>query len=548
MTADVEPDSPPLEPAERRRRVLLLASVFMAGACGLIYELGVGALSSYLMGDSVTQYSLVIGSFLAAMGIGSWFTQWFRSALLTAFLQIQLLVGVVGGFSALFLFWAFAHVENLTPVTLACTSLIGLLVGMEIPLMLRILRGEDALRVTAAQVLSADYLGALAASVAFPFLMLPLLGLVRSSLACGVLNLAVASLGTALFWSEIERPRRLLLWNFVAWGLLAVGLVTADRATYWIEDKLYQDDIILAETTPYPRIVVTRWRDDYRLHLNGHLQFSSQDEYRYHEALVLPALGAAWASGPRPRGLRVLILGGGDGLAIQDVLAAENPRLGQTIEHVDLVDIDPRVVELFREIPALAELNGRSLHDQRVTVHSVDAMNYLRDYRGEPYDVVLMDLPDPSTVETNKLYTDTFFALALRLLTPRGVLTTQASSPFYARRAFWCVVQTLEAAVKRRATALGADASSDDPAGMLVVPYHVYVPSFGDWGFVMLGPRESLLGDLRLPWGGRFLTDQVFAESRVFAPDSDAIATEVNTLDQPVLSRGHADDWSKWGE
>ena len=181
MADPFETPSPDPAAAERRRRMLLLASVFMVGACGLVYELAVGALSSYLMGDSVTQYSLVIGSFLAAMGLGSWFTQWFRSGLLTAFIQIQLLVGVVGGFSALLLFLGLADVEDIRPVTLGCTSLIGMLVGMEIPLMLRILEGEDALRVTAAQVLSADYLGALAASVAFPFLMLPLLGLVRSA-------------------------------------------------------------------------------------------------------------------------------------------------------------------------------------------------------------------------------------------------------------------------------------------------------------------------------------------------------------------------------
>jgi len=526
-------DSPPA--ADRRRRVLLLASVFLVGACGLVYELGLGAVASYLMGNSVTQYSLVIGAFLASMGLGSWLTQWVRHRLLGVFLRIQLVVGVAGGFSALAMFAAFAHAESITAVTLACTALVGTLVGMEIPLMFRILHHESALRVTAAQVLSLDYLGALAASAAFPFLLLPLLGLTRASLACGALNLLVGSLGTALFWNELEERRRLLGWNVVAWGLLGLGLSLAQSATTWLEDRLYQDEIILAETTPYQRIVVTRWRDDYRLHLDGHLQFSSKDEYRYHEALVLPALGAALGDAGNRQPLRVLVLGGGDGMAARELLAS--PRVG----HLDLVDIDPRIVELFRDNPTLRRLNGGALSDPRVEVHFQDAMVYLRRSDASRHDVVIMDLPDPASVETNKLYAKTFFSLALRRLTDRGVLVTQASSPFYARRAYWCVVRTLQAAVDRR--------PAGGPRGPLtLVPYHVYVPSFGDWGFVMAGPRGLCGDDLRLPRQGRYLTDSVFAQARVFPPDSERAPTEINRLDNPVLLRYHAADWSRWGE
>lgn len=532
---DPAPPDPPEPPAAdaRSRRLLLLASVFLVGACGLLYELAAGAVASYLMGDSVTQYSLVIGTFLAAMGLGSWLTQFVRTALLAAFLRVQLAVGVVGGFSALAMFAAFGYSDEITLVVLGCTAAVGTLVGMEIPLMVRLLRRE--LRISIAQVLTADYLGALAASVAFPFLVLPLLGLVRSSLACGALNAAIGTLGTALFWDELRERKRLAVWNAVAWGALIAGLSIAGQATTWLEDRLYQDEIVFAETTPYNRIVVTRWRDDYRLHLNGHLQFSSKDEYRYHEALVLPAVGAALRTG-RNEPLSVLILGGGDGLAIRQMRSMPG------IARIDLVDIDRRVVELFRDHETFRQLNDGALSDPRVTAHFEDAMVFLRE-TDRNYDVILMDLPDPSTVETNKLYTVAFFGLALRRLTARGVLVTQASSPFYAREAFWCVVNTVETAA--RALPGPGRAANGTRA---IVPYHVYVPSFGDWGFVMALPALPAGESFPLPRQGRYLTRDVFARARVFPPDEARVPTQANRLDAPVLVRYHASGWSRWNE
>lgn len=534
MSSSQSADSPDTAPAgSRSRRLLLLFSVFVVGACGLIYELAAGAVASYLMGDSVTQYSLVIGTFLAAMGLGSWLTQWMREKLLGTFLLIQLIVGVVGGFSALLVFAAFAHLEQVTFVVVGCTVAVGTLVGMEIPLILRLLRSEGSLRVTVAQVLSADYVGALVAAVAFPFLVLPLLGLVRAPIVFGMLNVLIGSLGTALFWEELPQRYSLLVYNGVAWMLLLLGLVASNQATTWLEDRLYQDEIILAETTPYQRIVVTRWRDDIRLHLNGHLQFSSADEYRYHEPLVLPAVSAAIQLRERDsQPLRILLLGGGDGLVARQALPVKE--VGQ----IDLVDIDQRVVEIFRDIPLLSQLNRGALADARVTPHFADAFIFLRD-TPQKYDVIIMDLPDPSSLQTNKLYTTTFFGLALRRLTGRGVLVTQASSPFYARRTFWCIAHTMSAALERM------------PAGApsrRLIPYHAYVPSFGEWGFVMIVPAALSADQFTLVREGRFLTPTVFEQCQNFPPDSAEVPTEINQLDNPVLVRYHAADWSRWGE
>ncbi|REJ82807.1 MAG: polyamine aminopropyltransferase [Planctomycetota bacterium] len=516
-------------------RLLILFSVFVIGACGLMYELIAGAVASYLLGDSVTMYSLVIGVFLAAMGFGSFLTQWIRSDLLGAFLRIQLAVGVVGGFSGLATFAAFAHTDEIMPVVLGLCGVVGALVGMEIPLVIRLMKEGAVLRVNVAQVLSVDYLGALAASTAFPFLVLPLLGLTRAALLIGMFNILIASFGIAMFWRDLPGRRALCGWTLVCGMLLIGGFAAAGRATTWLEDRLYQDEVILAETTPYQRIVITRWQDDIRLFLNGHLQFSAADEYRYHEALVVPGVTAASRATRAP--LRVLLLGGGDGLAVRELLRHAE------VEQIDLVDNDRRDVELFRDNPLLRELNGGSLTDPRVACHYEDAFVFLRNLRAARYDLIVMDLPDPSGVETSKLYSRTFFGLALRKLTPRGVLVTQASSPFYAREAYWCVVRTIESAVGELPPSKSAESKP-----FSIIPYHSQVPSFGDWGFVMAAAKRPAAEHWPPPEKTRYLTYSVFERALVFAPDSRKVETEINELDDPVLVRYHNAGWSRWNQ
>ncbi len=519
-------DGPP-----RAHRALLLISMFIIGACGLLYELVAGAIASYLLGDSVTQYSLVIGVFLAAMGFGAFLTQWVRSELLAVFLKIQIAVGLVGGFSGLAMFWAFAHSDMIVLVVLGICATVGTLVGMEIPLVVRILKRDVSLRVNVAQVMTFDYLGALGASVAFPFLVLPLLGPARAALVFGMLNVLIASVGTAFFARELPRPRRLWAWNLGAWIALMIGLALCGRTTAWIEDRLYQDEIVFAETTPYQRIVITRWQNDIRLHLNGHLQFSSADEYRYHESLMRPALAAAVANTRAP--LRVLILGGGDGLAARQAFGAA------PIERIDLVDIDRRVVELFRDREMLSALNDGSLSRPELHTHFEDAMVFLQGSPPGAYDVIVMDLPDPSDVGIARLYSSTFYGLALRRLAPGGVLVTQATSPFYAREAYWCVANTIQEAIS----------GLPDPGEMCTVPYHAYVPSFGDWGFVMATsvPIDAATLD-QLGSEPLFMTGEVFDQARAFGPDAAVIQTEVNRLDHPVIARYHRQGWARWNE
>ncbi len=528
--AKTSADSGPAESDadSRFRRIVLLASVFVVGACGLLYELVAGAAASYLMGNTVTQYSLVIGVFLASMGIGAFFTQWIRVRLLDYFLLIQLVIAILGGFSSLVLFATFAFFADITAFVIAITGCCGALAGMEIPLVLRILKqSTSSLRVSVAQVLTLDYIGALAASIAFPLVLIPLLGLVHAALATGAFNAAVGLFGTFAFWNEITNKTVLLAFHVITWCCLLIGWIWAGQAMTLLENRLYPDEIVFAESTAYQRIIVTRRSEnnDIRLHLDGHLQFSSIDEYRYHETLVQPALSLCEA----PR--KILILGGGDGLAIRQVLRFDS------VESIELVDIDPRVVEIFRQQEMLSRLNEGCLDHQKVSVIHEDAFSFLRKSK-KNYDVIIADLPDPSDVRINKLYSETFYAMALARLNQGGVFVTQATSPYYARDAFWCINRTLNSAAEKIPT-----------QRFQSIPYHVNVPSFGgEWGFAMVVSNPNASLELLFPADNRFLTRESFRTSRRFPPDMSETETKINKLLDPVLVRYHTRGWSYFND
>ncbi len=294
--------------------ILVFISVLLVAACGLIYELVAGTLASYLVGDSVFQFSTIIGTYLFAMGIGSALSRYINRGLANRFVWIELLLGVIGGFSSALLMLAFAFTQGFELILYALVIVMGVLVGLEIPLLMRIVRDRYQFRDVIAHVLTFDYLGALGASLLFPILLVPRLGLVRSAMLFGLINAAVALWSTFLFANQLSRPRGLRVACAVVLCALGAGIAGAKHITATAEDNIYADEIIFARDTRYQHLVLTRFKDDLRLFLNSHLQFSSRDEYRYHEALVHPGLAAV----PAPR--RVLILGGGDGLAVREIL------------------------------------------------------------------------------------------------------------------------------------------------------------------------------------------------------------------------------------
>ena len=490
----------------------LLLSVFIVASCGLAYELIAGALSSYLLGDSVMQFSTVIGTYLFAMGIGSWLSRFIERNLIARFVQIELMVGVLGGFSAAGLFFLFVWFS--APFKLALYLVVmalGVLVGLEIPLIMRILKRDLSFKDVVSQVLTFDYLGALAVSILFPLLLVPHLGLVRSGLLFGLLNVVVALWALWLFREQLHGAVGLKAQAFASLTALALGFAGAGQFTSFAEAHLYADEIVHAESSPYQRIVLTRWKDDLRLFLNNNLQFSSRDEYRYHEALVHPGLATL------PGAKRVLVLGGGDGLSVREIL--KYPQ----VESVTLVDLDPAMTRLFSTAPPLRKLNEEALQSPKVRIVNADALQWLEG-SDELFDFVVVDFPDPSNFAIGKLYSAAFYRLLDKHLTAGALAVIQSTSPLYARQSFWCVVTTLES------------------VGFTATPYHALVPSFGEWGFVLAGKR-AYRPPAKYEAPTRFLTPETTPALFEFPKDMARVDAEVNRLNNQVLVRYFENEW-----
>ncbi|PID56295.1 spermidine synthase [candidate division KSB3 bacterium] len=508
-------------------RAILLSVVFAASASGLVYELVAGAVSSYILGDAVTQFSLVIGVFLSAMGGGAFLAQFLQSCLLYRFVQLELWLGVLGGCSSMMMFAVSAFAESLFPLFFySLCVMLGGFIGLEVPLLIRILQASQSVSATLSDVLALDYLGALIGSILFPFVVLPFLGLSRASVVFGLLNLAVAAACLPLLQ---KRSRGLLSFQLVFAALLLLS--TFVFSTQWVgffEDILYQDDIIYTASTPYQRIVLTRWRDDIRLYLNGHIQFSSIDEARYHESLVIPAMEA---SAPVRD---VLILGGGDGMAAREVLKYDS------VAAITVVDLDPAMTRLGQERTELLKLNQNSLNSPKVEVVNSDAMLFVEENR-DFYDVIVIDLPDPNNEALSKLYSDSFYRLCARRLRENGVFVTQATSPFFARDAFWCIVTTVNA---------GAAEAFPESGVRAALPYHVNVPAFGEWGFVMGTKRPLDPAQLAVSVDTRFLDTMTLHAMFAFGKDIQAPENtlKINRLEHPVLYSYYEKGWRTYSE
>ncbi len=493
--------------------VVLFLSVFLIAACGLIYELIAGTLASYLLGDSVLQFSTVIGGYLFAMGIGSGLSRFIRSELVSRFVTIELLVGLIGGFSSALLFLSFAYTHSFRLLLYLLVLIIGILVGLEIPLLMRILKERFAFHDLVAHVLTFDYLGALGASLLFPLLLVPRLGLVRSAILFGIINAGVALWTTFLFAEKMRDRVKLRLVSLGVLGALGAGMAGADKIADTADSQLYADEVIFARSTKYQRIVLTKWKDDVRLFLSSHLQFSSRDEHRYHEALVHPGLASI------PGARRVLVLGGGDGLAVREILKYPS------VESITLVDLDPEMTKLFSTHPYLTKLNANALNSPKVQIINEDAFPWLQN-NDEMFDFVAVDFPDPTNFSLGKLYTTAFYRLLKRRINAGGMAAVQSTSPLFARQSYWCIVETIK------------------QAGLEVYPYHVYVPSFGEWGFVLAGHRKWEPPQ-QLPRDLRFLTAAAIPSLFVFPVDMQPVEAEPNRLNDQVLVRYYDREWKQ---
>ncbi len=522
MSSPADAVAPPRH--RRRARAGLLFATFLCAACGLVYELALIAQGSYLIGDSVTQTSVVLAVMVFAMGLGSLSAKPLQRRAALSFAAIEIALALVGGLSVLALYVTFAWWNLYWPGLITVAFAVGALIGAEIPLLMTLLqriRRQEA-GSAAADLFAADYVGALIGGLAFPFLLLPLLGQLRGAVVVGAVNaIAGAVVVLGLFGAALSRRARAAIGaaTLAVLAVLGVAFSSSELLLRSARSQLYADPVVHSETSAYQSVVLTRSAPltpgptDMRLFLNGDLQFSSLDEYRYHEALVHPAMAA------RPE--RVLILGGGDGLALREVL--RYPSVREVVE----VELDPAVIELARTEPALVELNEGSLHDPRVRVVIADAFRWLRGATGR-FDAVIVDMPDPDATATAKLYSTEFYGLVRRVLAPGGRVVVQAGSPYFAPRTFSCILATIRS------------------AGLGAVPYHVSVPSFGEWGFVLAGRGDAPPLAIEPPEPLRFLTDAVLRAAAVFPPDRRPQPAEPSTLDDPRVLRLATSEWRRY--
>jgi spermidine synthase len=379
---------------------------------------------------------------------------------------------------------------------------------------MRILRRHVQLKDLVSQVLTFDYLGALAVSVAFPLVLVPQLGMIRTGLLFGWMNAAVALWALWLFRHELRQFGAHALACVATLLLLSAAFLLADRITSVAEDRFYQDRIVFSASSPYQRIVVTRGGAGHRLFLNGNLQFAERDEYRYHEALVHPAMAAHGA----PK--KVAVLGGGDGMAVREILKYPS------VERITLVELDPHMTQLFAGHATLSALNGGALSSPKLDIVNTDAFRWLQQEDGEIYDVIVVDFPDPTNFAIGKLYTNSFYALLDKRLAASGYAVVQTTSPLIARKSFWTVASTIES------------------TGLTATPYHAHVPSFGEWGFIVASRRPWRMPDA-LPPGLRFLTLDTLPQLFAFPTDMARLPAPVNRLSNQVLVTTYEHEWGK---
>jgi len=498
-----------------RFEFLLLLAVFTIATCGLVYELVAGTLASYLLGDSVKQFSFIIGVYLFSMGVGSYFSKFLQRNMLNTFVEIEILVGLVGGLSSVILFLLFESVHYFQFILYFLVFITGCLVGLEIPLLMNILKDRVKFRDLVSNVFTFDYIGALLASILFPLVLVPQLGVMRTSLFFGMINISIAIVLCFLLKSELKKVYLLKAKAIGSFVLLLTVFIFSDSILSFSEGKLYGENIVYTSSTPYQRIVLTHNKSDYRLYLNNNLQFSSADEYRYHEALVHPVMAMA------PKIETVLVLGGGDGLAVREILKYKE------VKTITLVDLDEGMTKLFKTNKILTDLNKQSLTNPKVKVLNQDAYIWAKSCK-QKYDVVIVDFPDPSNYSLGKLYSLNFYKTLHQILSKDAVVVVQTTSPYFAPKSFWCINKTMMEVFPQ------------------VDAYHAYVPSFGEWGYTIAA--NSFVTNFntvnRQVDGLRFYNYQ-FEKLNYFSKDMVTKDIEINRLDNQILVRYFDEEWGK---
>lgn len=516
------------DPDRRKRlevRTVRITMMLLTGIASLIHEYVLGTVFTYLLGSAVEQITVTIGVMFAAMWVGVLLQRRIQRGLAETFVALELILGLLGAFAPIILQWSFAELNtSFGLIKYAYMIIPGIAVGMEIPLIMRLNeRFEKNLGSNIAQTWGWDYIGGAIGVIGWVILLRRLMPLYHISFLVGACNITVVLIAVwffnrnGMFEFRISR----YVYRVLAVASVAVMIFGFTNVQAWnaaVGQRLYDDPIAYAMTSKYQNIVLTKGPhptnpsdNNWQLWLNGNKQFSSLDEAIYHEYLVHPAMNLAAARS------RVLILGGGDGMALREVLKYDD------VEEVTLVDLDAEMIEFARTHPVMTDLNQGAFSDARVSaapapitdtgetrnilmetdqteqvdcnevvtpegartsqcvavpvteqiatvsIFTIDADRFLST-PAEPWDVVIVDLPDPSSIELSKLYSVEFYTRVREVLSPDGIVVVQSTSPYHSKETFLCIIRSMSA------------------AGLATVPYHDNVPSFGDWGWNLGSP------------------------------------------------------------
>lgn len=502
-----------------RSSFILKAAIFATGFSGIVAEYVLSTMATYFLGDSVFQWTIIVSLMLFFMGVGSRVSRKISDNLIQKFLMIEVGLSILVSLSSIIVYTLSSFTSVYSFVIYFICILIGFLIGLEIPLVIRINEEYQPLKTNISSVLEYDFYGSLLGGVFFAFIGLPFLGLTYTPFVLGTVNLLVAALVAITFLKGAQIKRKKALWGALGFAamVIIVGLSFTKPIIIWGEQNKYKDKVVFSTQSKYQKIVITEWKEDYWLYLNGNLQFCSMDEVMYHEPLVHPVMNLS------EKPTNILILGGGDGCAVREILKYPS------VERIDLVDLDQKMTDLAKTNSILTAINQGSFDDKKVNVFNQDAFIFMTNNK-QFYDVIIVDLPDPRTIELGRLYSHEFYALCNRSLRPRGAIITQAGSPYYVTKAFECIQETVKS------------------ADFNVVPMHNQVLSMGEWGWIV-GVKKSFRSEEQLKTRlGSFKFENVktdwinqdamnlmmsFGKTSFFKSETDSV--EINRVHNPVL-------------
>ena len=545
--------------------ILLLSIMAIGAACGIVYEYLLAHYAGRVLGSVDVAVYGMIGVMVASMGLGAFYARTIKNPY-TGFAWLEAIISIVGGTSILVMAAAvsyafvlpnelqvsfgldssviaeggpiFALREAAKVVPYLLGALLGFFIGMEIPFIARIREHfYERVENNAGTVYGMDYLGGGIGAAVWIWVCLSQ-PIIVSAATTALLNLALGAVFVVNFWQKIRWAVGLVILKMLLAILLVAILVKGDHWVNAMNSMLYTDKVVYANNTRYQNIVLTERivrADDIpilSLYINGRLQFSSADEAIYHSMLVTPAMVSS------ARNDKVLVVGGGDGLAVRDILKYQP-------KSVTVIDLDPAMTELFsgREPSAefwlsqrLLDLNESAFRDARVSVINEDAFLFVENMvaNRESFDTIIVDLPDPNHPDLNKLYSAYFYRQLADLLSGDGAMVVQSTSPYHSKKAFLSIGKTIA------------------EAGWIAEQYRANVPSFGEWGWTLAtkmgsNPKariESIHADqIKSEVVDRDFVLGAFNFPKPFFSELDQI--KVNRLSSPVLYHYHSQGWRR---